>query len=139
VVQAGSPGSGGTTTPWQVVQKPSPLLVNVRTAVNAGGTVTLPAAGAGVFHYITAIQIRKLYNVVGVAAGAGVNITTTNLPGGLQFLTEQNASPAGTVALVVDLELNSPIKSSVANTATTVVAPAQLQTIWDMNVWYYAE
>jgi hypothetical protein len=75
--------------------------------------------------------------VVGVAAGAGVIITTTNLPGNPAFTTEQLASAAGTVATVVSLTPATPIKSSVANTATTIVAPLQLQTIWRINVTYF--
>lgn len=115
----------------------STLAVTATGAVNAAVTATLPAAGVGLFHYITSIQVMKLYNVVGVAAGAGVIITSTNIPGTPAWTTEQLASPAGTVARVIDLSPALPIKSSVANTATTIVAPLQLQTIWRINVTYY--
>lgn len=119
------------------IPMPSSLLVTGTAAVNTGVTVTLPAV-AGAFHYITSIQIQKLYAVVGVAAAAGVIITTTNLPGGPAFTTEQLASVAGTVATVVNLSFaGNPLKSSVVNTATTIVCPAQLQTIWRVNVTYY--
>jgi len=116
---------------------PADLWVTGTAAVNAGVTVTLPAV-AGMFHYIVAVELVKLYSVVGVAAGAGVIITTTNLPGTPSFTTEQNASPAGTCVRVIDLNPCIPMKSSVVNTATTFVAPAQLQTIWRWNVVYYA-
>lgn len=112
------------------------LLVTGTAVVNTGVTVTLPAV-ANQFHYITKIEIVKLYSVIGVAAGAGVIITTTNLPGNPSFTTEQLASPAGSAPRVIDWNLaGSGLKSSVVNTNTTIVCPAQLQTIWRVNVIY---
>jgi hypothetical protein len=118
---------------------PSTLIQTATAAVNTGATATLPAAGAGLFHYITRIELIKLYNVIGVAAGAGVIITSTNLAStNPSWTTEQNLSAAGTVARVIDLSFcGNPLKSLVANTATTFVAGAQLQTIWRWNVMYY--
>lgn len=113
------------------------LLVTATAAVNTGSTATLPAAGAGNFHYIVKVELVKLYSVIGVAAGAGTIITSTNMPGSAAWTTEQLASAAGTVTRVIDWEPCLPIKSAVANTATTFVAPAQLQTIWRWNVVYY--
>jgi len=115
----------------------STLHVTGTAAVNTALTITLPAAGAGLFHYITSIQWVKLYNVLGVAAGAGVLITSTNLPGNPVWTTEQIASPAGTATTVINYQPTTPLKSSVANTATTIVAPLQLQTIWRGNVSYF--
>jgi len=112
------------------------LHVTGTAAVNTALTITLPAV-AGQFHYITSIQWHKLYSVVGVAAGAGVICTTTNLPGNPAWTTEQNASPAGTVVKVIDYQPTTPLKSSVVNTATTIVCPLQLQTIWRGNVSYF--
>jgi hypothetical protein len=106
-------------------------------AVNTAATATLPAAGAGLFHYIVSIELVKLYNVIGVAAGAGVIVTSTNLPGNPAWTTEQLASAAGTAARVIDYKTATPLKSLVANTATTFVAPAQLQTIWRWNISYF--
>ncbi len=122
---------GGT-----IAETASNLWVSGTSAVNAALTVTLPAV-SGQFHYITSIQIQKLYNVIGVASATGNIITTTNLPGNPAFTTEQLASAAGTVVTVVSLSMTSPIKSSVVNTATTIVMPQQLQTIWRANVNYY--
>jgi len=118
-------------------QRAATLHVTGTAAVNTTLTITLPAAGVGLFHYITSIEWVKLYSVVGVAAGAGVIITSTNLPGGPAWTTEQNASPAGTVVRVIDYHAVTPLRSAAANTATTIVAPAQLQTIWRGNVSYF--
>jgi hypothetical protein len=113
------------------------LLVTATAAVNTAATATLPAAGAGLFHYIVRIDLVKLYSVIGVAAGAGVIVTSTNMPGTLAWTTEQLASAAGTAARVIGWENAVPLRSLVANTNTTFVAPAQLQTIWRWNVVYY--
>jgi len=107
-------------------------------AVNTALTATLPAAGANLFHYITRIELVKLYAVVGTASAAGVLITSTNLVGSPVWTTEQAAGTLGTAPRVIDLTFARPLKSSVANTATTLVAPAQAQTIWRWNVGYYA-
>jgi len=112
------------------------LLVTATAAINNGATATLPSV-AGQYHYITAIELVKLYGVVGIAAGAGVVITTTNLPGNPAFTTEQIASAAGTATKVISHNFKTPLKSSVLATATTFVAPAQLQTIWRWNITYY--
>lgn len=112
------------------------LIVTSTGAVNTIITATLPAS-AGNFHYIVAIELIKLYSVLGVANGAGVIITSTNLVGNPAWTTEQLASVAGTAIKVIDIQYNRPIKSSVINTATTFVAPAQLQTIWRWNIYYY--
>lgn len=112
------------------------LHVTGTAAANNGVTVTLPSV-ASQFHYITSIQIDKLYGVIGVAAAAGVILTSTNLPGNPAWTTEQLASAAGTVAHVLDYKPTTPLKSSVAATNTTIVCPAQLQTIWRVNVSYF--
>lgn len=117
-------------------QRASLLHVTNTGAVNAAVTATLPAV-AGQFHYITSIQLVKLYNVIGVAAGAGVIVTSTNLPGNPAWTTEQLASPAGTAPLVIDYQPATPLRSAVVNTNTTLVAPVQLQTIWRWNVSYF--
>ena len=120
-----------------VHEVPADLWVTATAGVNAAVTCTLPAAGAGLFHYIVFIQLVKLYSVVGVASGAGVIVTSTNLPGNPSWTTEQLASPAGTASSVILMTPCIPIKSAAANSDTTLVAPAKLQTIWRWNVVYY--
>ncbi len=129
--------SDQSTLPAVAEGRAATLAVTATAAVNTGSTATLPAPGAGLFHYITKVELMKLYSVIGVAAGAGVIVTTTNLPGGPAFTTEQLASPAGTCTRVIQSDRATPLKSSVANTATTFVAPAQLQTIWRWNIEYF--
>jgi hypothetical protein len=116
---------------------PATLMVTATAAVNTASTATLPAAGAGLFHYITSIELVKLYAVVGTASAAGVIITSTNLVGAPSWTTEQAAGTLGTAPKVIEKQNQQPLKSSVATTATTFVAPAQAQTIWRWNVMYY--
>src|SRR5213593_941950 len=72
--------SDQTTLPAVAEIRAATLHVTGTAAVNTALTITLPAAGAGLFHYITSIQWHKLYSIMGVAAGGGVLITSTNLP-----------------------------------------------------------
>lgn len=127
----------GPQTDAQLRAFASPLWVTAVGAVNAAVTATLPAAGAGLFHYITSIRVTKLYAILGVASGAGVTISTGNLPGNPAWTTEQAAGALGTTVKVVDEACGLPIKSAAANVATTIVCPAQAQTIWRVNVTYY--
>lgn len=115
--------------------QPSSLAVTGTAAVNTGVTVTLPAV-AGQFHYITQIQIIKFYAALGVAAAAPIVATTTNLPGTMALSFGQSAAAQGIIEQQT-ITPTTPIKSSVVNTATTIVCPAQLQTIWRVNVFYY--
>lgn len=112
------------------------LHVTATAAVNTAITATLPAPAAGLFHYITSVELVKLYSVLGVAAGAGVIITSTNLPAGT-WTTEQAAGAIGTAPKVIAYNPTTPLRSAVAATATTFVAPAQLQTIWRWNISYF--
>lgn len=115
---------------------PSTLAVTVTAAANTGATITIPAAGAGLFHYITNIEITR--NATAALAGtATLVITTTNLPGSLAW-SVGNAMAAGGTQIDVNKSLASPIKSSVANTNTTIVMPVPgAAVLWRANVHYY--
>jgi len=118
-------------------QRASTLHITATAAVNTAVTASLPAPAAGLFHYITSIQVVKVYNALGVAAGAGVVVTSSNLPGAAAWITEQAAGAVGTAVTVISYQPTTPLKASAAATASTVAAPAQLQTIWRINVSYF--
>lgn len=100
----------------------------------AAVTCTLPAV-ASVFHYIQAIQITK-YAVVALVGGATPTVvTTTNLPGNIAF-TFATAQAIGTT-IDEDLIGIDALRSSVVNTATTIVCPATANVIWRVNIFYY--
>ena len=118
-------------------QRASTLHITATAVVNTAVTASLPAPAAGLFHYITSIQVVKLYAALGVASAAGVVITSTNLPGAAAWTTEQIASAVGTAVTVINYQPTTPIKVSTAAAISTIAAPAQLQTIWRMNVSYF--
>lgn len=111
------------------------LVQSTTAAAAAAVTCTLPAAGAGLFHYITRINIIKYATVATVGGVTPIVVTTTNLPGSLAWTTP-TAQAVGT-NYETDIQSTSPIKSSAANVATTVVCPATTSIIWRVNVYYY--
>lgn len=115
---------------------PSTLHVTATAAANTIATATLPAAGAGLFHYITNINLMR--NATAALAGTATLIhTTTNLPGNPAW-SVGNAMAAGGTQLDLDYTPATPLKSSVANTATTVVMPAAGAAVLNrINVTYY--
>lgn len=117
--------------------RPSTLVQVSNPAVNTGATITLPAAGTGLFHYITALRISR--NATAALAGtAQLQITTTNLNG----LTVEvgNAMAAGGTQIDWSEAFGmNPLRSATANTATTIVLPAPGAAVrWGVLVLYFA-
>lgn len=107
------------------------------TAVGVSGaavTCTLPAV-ASVFHYIQGFRITKYAVAALTGVATPITVTSTNLPGNLAW-TFPTAQAIGTVveynAIAVDA-----FRSSVSNTATTIVCPATTNVIWRISVVYY--
>jgi hypothetical protein len=101
---------------------PATLHVTVTAAAAAAATITLPAAGAGMFHYITYLECKR--NATAALAGtATLIVTSTNLPGTPAW-SNGNAMVAGGDHVDVFINGSNPLKSLVANTATTIVMPA---------------
>lgn len=116
---------------------PSTLAVSATAAVNTNAVATLPAAGAGLFHYLTSIQITRANTSAAIVGSASLVYTTTNLPGSLAW-TVGNAMAIGGQQIDVALTPVTPLKSSAANTATTITAVAAGATaLARVNVTYY--
>jgi hypothetical protein len=113
----------------------SPLAVTATAALTTAATLTLPAAGAGLFHYITSLAIDLYSAAARTGAAAPWVVTTTNLPGSPAF-TFSSAGAIGAIDRYI-LPMTTPLRSSVANTATTVVAPAATGGIWRLNATYF--
>jgi hypothetical protein len=115
---------------------PSNLHITATAAANTNAVATLPAAGAGMFHYITHIDITR--NATAVLAGSATIIhTTTNLPGSPAWSVSNNMIAGGT-QIDVNIDFTQPLKSAVAGTATTVVAAAAgAAVLGRVNVGYY--
>jgi hypothetical protein len=123
---------------FAIYAKPMPTLlwITATAAANTQATATLPAGGAGLFHYITYISCMR--NATAALAGTATLIhTTTNLPGNPAW-SVGNAMIAGGTQIDVDYQPASPLKCSVANTNTTVVMPAAGAAVLNrINVGYY--
>lgn len=117
-------------------QIPSTQHVTITAASGAAATATLPSAGTGLFHYITRIEIQRIAAAALTAGAAPTVITTTNLPGSRAFSVPADAAAQGVIYDKV-VEMNNPIKSSAAATATTIVAPVTTGVIWRISVDYY--
>lgn len=123
------------------IVKPTPATLSqvAAPAAAAGATLTLPAAGVGLFHYITHLRISRAATAL-LAGGALLAVTTTNL-GGRQWRTGNQASITVSTAdgmLLVDADFANPIRSDVANTASTIVLPAPGAAVsWTAIVDYY--
>lgn len=115
---------------------PATLHVTVTAAANTLVTATLPAAGVGLFHYITTIQMAR--NATAALAGTATLIhTSTNLPGSPAW-SVGNAMIAGGTQLDLAYEPAVPLKSLLANTATTLVMVAGGADVLNrINVSYY--
>jgi hypothetical protein len=105
-------------------------------AAGAGVVLTIPAAGAGLYHHICHIEIRQYAAIAQVGAAAPTVVTSTNLPGANAW-TFKTVLPIGEAEPQIT-EPTDPIRSSVANTATTIVCPAVAGIIWRVNVYYYS-
>lgn len=114
---------------------PTILWVTATAATGVAATASLPAAGAGLFHYITAIDIQLYATAARTGGATPVIVTTTNLPGtpAWNFPTAQ---AIGTIDRY-DVPLLTPLKSSVANTISAVAAPIATTGLWRINVGYF--
>ena len=120
----------------QVRPIPANLHVTATAAANTIATATLPAAGAGMFHYITHIDITR--NATAALAGTATLIhTTSNLPGSPAW-SVGNAMAAGGTEKDVVYEPTVPLRSLLVNTSTSVsCAAAGLAVLGRVNVSYY--
>jgi hypothetical protein len=126
----------GTTNNVSIAElRATTLWVTATAATGAVATASLPGAGAGLFHYITAIDIQLYATAARTGAAAPVIVTTTNLPGSPAW-NFPTAQAIGTIDRY-DVPLLTPLKSSAANTISTIAAPIATTGLWRINVGYY--
>lgn len=99
----------------------------------AAVTLTIPAS-VGKFHNISHISVQAYSTAARTGSATPILVTTTNLPGS-PVLTFATAAAIGTTDTRT-IEPDQPIKSLVANTATTIVCPATTGVIWRVQVFY---
>lgn len=116
---------------------PSTLLATPATAA-AGSPVTLniAAPGLGLFHYLTRVRIELHASTAMAGAAAPFSITTTNLPNSEAYRMRSAIAIGDKDVLLLEF-LTNPMKSSVANTATTIVCPVATGGIWFVKAYGY--
>lgn len=127
--------SSASIHPNVVAQRAGTLNVTVTAAAGSTATCTLPAV-VGLRHYIDRISVVRSATTALTAAAAPVLVTTTNIAG-LPILTF--GSDAAGIGLDKELVMDfgsSGAGTLLANTATTVVAPAYTGVIWRINTAY---
>lgn len=121
------------STPAFMARIPNNLGVTAVGAAAAAVTATIPAVG-GQFHYIDVIEITCYASAAGTGGATPVTVTSTNLPGNHAW-TFPSGRAIGTI-VTYSLSANSPVKSSSAGVATTIVCPATTGVIWRVNIMY---
>jgi len=129
------PGNTANTTPWLVSQANATLWVTGTAATGVALTVTLPAVST-FFHYINHIEIQAYSTAARTGGATPIVVTSTNLPGSPAW-TFATAATIGSTDSKIFIFADS-IRSSVVNTATTIVCPATTGVIWRVNISYYA-
>jgi hypothetical protein len=115
---------------------PTTASITATAALSATLTNTVPAAGAGLFHYITRIRISKYCGATLTPAATPTIVTTTNLATTPSF--DFKTLGAQGDSEVLDLFFTgNPLKSTTANTATTFVCPVLTGALWKVSVFYY--
>ncbi len=127
--------SDQTVLPVQSEERAANLAVTVTAATGVAATLTLPAPAAGLFHYISLIEIELYATAARTGGATPVLVTTTNLPGSPVWDFDTGQAIGTTIRKT--LEPSTPIKSSVAATATTIVAPIATTGIWRINAYYF--
>jgi hypothetical protein len=106
----------------QQVREINNLYATTLSGANASVTLTIGAAGAGLFHYITSVEIVNINPTAAAIAGSAVTLsyTSTNIPGSPVW-TAGNALAAGAEKVVARMTYPGAIKTTTAATATTLL------------------
>lgn len=127
---------GSTAAAILIIKKPPLVAVTVTGAANTAATLTIPAPGVGLYHYIYSLEISRQATAA-LAGTAVLTVTTTNLPGTLSWVVG-NAMAAGGQSSDVSRDFPSPLKSTAANTASTIVMPAPGAAVqWKATAYYH--
>jgi hypothetical protein len=116
-------------------QRSTSLWVTATAATGVAATASLPAPGVGLFHYITSIDIQLYATAARTGSATPVIVTSTNLPGTPAW----NFPTAQAIGAIdrYDIPMTTPLRSSVANTITTIAAPIATTGLWRINVGYF--
>ena len=127
------------TSQVQAFLAPATTAVSATAVVSTGVTLTIPAAGAGLFNYVTYLEITLFATTALTAATTPVLVTTTGITGTPTFSCAFPVAAAGVLVDRIIIQPGVPLKGSAANTALTVVAPVATGAIWRLNAFYYTD
>ena len=121
-----------------VYAKPIPTTATLTATAGVGSAATLsiPAPGNGLYHYITRVRISKYVAATLTAAVTPTIVTSTNIINTPSFDFKTLGSLGDSEVLDIDFTGN-PLKSLVANSGTTFVAPILAGAIWKITAFYY--
>jgi len=116
---------------------PATTVVSTTAAVNTGVTLTIPAT-AGLFNYLVLLEITLFFVTVPTPGSSPQLVTSTGITGTPTFSFSLPAAAIGTVENRI-YSFPSPLKGSAVNTAMTIVCPAQANSIWRVNGYYFTD
>lgn len=129
--------AAGPTNPLYTVEPPVTVAFITGTAA-AATTLTIAAPGAGLNVYVMGIEIILVNTAARATAAATlITVTSTNLNGNPSWVYGSPVTAVGSSDRTVQLAMPAPIKSTAANTAVTLVAPATTGVQWHLKLYYY--
>lgn len=114
-----------SSTPVYVVASQATTNCNHQAAAaGSQATVTINACGAGLYFYITAVE--STYSAIAAPAATLMATTSTNIPGSFGFSQPMQAAVGDNSRM---MSFPVPLKTTTANTATTLVGNAGVASI----------
>lgn len=111
-------------------------MVSATGAAAAAVTLTIPSAGAGLYNYLTMLQIVKFSTTTLTAAATPVLVTSTGIIGTPTFSFPADVSAQG-IAVEQRFDFPKPVKGTATATAMTIVCPVTTGVIWRVNAAFY--
>lgn len=125
-----------TQADYRIIAQPQPSLIAVTATAAAGAAATATLTGvAGLFHYITSVQLDQYISVALTPNAAPVLTVPTNVVPIWTLPTL--AGGVGELRKIVDMTYSNPLKSTTAGSTTSFASPAQAGAIYRWNVQYY--
>lgn len=133
VLTLGSDEADSFNTTEQV--RPATLTVSTLGAVGAATTLTLPAA-TGFRHVIDQIRITRSATAALTAAATPIAITSSNIPGNIQWTMGQDAGGIGVDREIVQDCGPYGLATFAISSNTQVSCPAYVGVVWRINAIY---
>ena len=128
--------SGSNTNSLQ----PATTAISATAAVTTALTLTVPAAAAGLFNYLVALELTLVVATTVTGAATPIAVTSTGVTGTpTYYLANGTSAVVGALLDRITLTPALPIKGSAAATAMTFVAPSVTGAIWTMRAFYYQD